>query len=232
MPSSKSNIRINSCQITPELKNDIHIWYAYLDVPEDSEMHLLNFLSTTEIARSEKIISPLQKRRYITSHGILRYILCQYLEVDPKLIQFKYGVNGKPSLRSELQNLRFSLSRSKDFSVFAFRNNSEVGVDIEKIETKFHFIEIVNKYFTTEEKVYLFTLLPELKTMNFFSLWTLREAVLKINGNGINDLLHISPMLSRYISVQFILEQCFLGTLSTQDEFDKLFFFNSLPLGV
>ena len=71
-------------------KHQVHLWRANLDLPAAEVVHLASFLSTDEIHRANKFRFPKHKRRFIVARGILRQLLSDYLDINPKNVQFNF----------------------------------------------------------------------------------------------------------------------------------------------
>lgn len=82
----------------------------------------------------------------------------------------QYGANGKPYVEGE----HFSITHSGDYVAFA-KANEEIGIDLEKIRK-------VNPRL----KEYLKNA-PLLKEEDLFHYWTLKEALAKCLGKGIDE---------------------------------------------
>ena len=67
---------------------------------------------------------------------------------------------GKPILAAtaRIPSLRFNLSHSHQFALFAFCLDHEVGIDIEKIRPQVAFEGIESRYFSPKERAELETL--------------------------------------------------------------------------
>jgi len=68
--------------------------------------------------------------------------------------------------------------------VFAISTGSEVGIDIEFVDTELDFMQIANSYFSVSEQEELKNSLPEQKRSKFYHLWTQKESNLKLRGTG------------------------------------------------
>lgn len=108
----------------------------------------------------------------LLSYICLRSFLCENLKLRNSELKFLKNENGKPYL---LNNpLYFNLSHTKDAFAIAF-SDREVGIDIEgerKISER-----LKDKYFTKREK-----------EENEISVWTKKEAIIKLIGTGIKDI--------------------------------------------
>ena len=102
-------------------------------------------------------------------------------EVLGKDIAIIYDKNGKP--RIEDSSCGISISHSFDM-VFCGIAGGEIGVDTEKIR---EFDErISSRFFTLSEKEF-----AEKSKENFFKVWTVKEAIVKLTGEGLKALTRV-----------------------------------------
>ena len=97
---------------------------------------------------------------------------------------------GKPSLAEKYKRLNFNLSHSSECSVLAFSPNSEIGIDIEKIDPEFEFDLIAKAHFSEAENRFIDAGQHE-SSKRFYTLWTRKEALLKAIGTGIGENLDV-----------------------------------------
>ena len=104
-----------------------------------------------------------------------------YFELDTvvyNLNTLQYTENGKPFFDDIIS---FSLAYSDGCSVLVFSKNSCVGIDIEKIKPIA--INDYKPYFTVKEWGIIATAANQ--HLQFYTLWTRKEAVAKAIGSGI-----------------------------------------------
>lgn len=87
--------------------------------------------------------------------------------------------NDKPYFK-DYPDIRFSLSHSGDVIVLAM-GKTEVGVDIEQVKPR-DYLSIANRHFSAAEVAQINSL------EDFLSLWTKKEAYLKLTGEGLSGL--------------------------------------------
>jgi 4'-phosphopantetheinyl transferase len=80
------------------LTEDVHVWSAFLDVPEEILQELLQTLDSDERRRADRFYFEQDRSRFIVCHGLLRTILAFYLDIEPDRLKFNYTPNGKPYL--------------------------------------------------------------------------------------------------------------------------------------
>ncbi|MGE5112095.1 MAG: 4'-phosphopantetheinyl transferase family protein [Acidobacteriaceae bacterium] len=215
-------------QKPPPLAPDaVHIWFAQLalEAPEVFQSDL----SPEEIARANRFLDTNARRAYICSHGLLRHLIAAYCRIHPGDVKFLTASGGKPALQGT--NLRFSLSHSGDVALLAFALNTEIGVDIERVDSNAVDLATAELVFTPEELHSLREYEPCERAVAFFAGWTRKEAYGKCRGTGLNDLKHIQTGLSEQIaSVDGITLRTFnctedhIGSLATRGEATSLAF--------
>jgi 4'-phosphopantetheinyl transferase len=174
------------------LKDDeIHIWCAALDLPQDMIHRLTATLSDDEKRRANRFHFEHDRRRFTVGRALLRALLAHYSGIEPDDLQFGYGPNGKPFLVDCLntQRLRFNLSHSEGYALFAFTRDREIGVDIEFIQAFSEMEEFASRFFSNQENRILETLSRNQKKTAFYHLWTRKEALAKAVGMGLPQAL-------------------------------------------
>lgn len=170
------------------MRDEVHVWRASIDIPDEQIEELINTLSPDERKRSEKYHFRRDRQNFIAARGILRNILAGYLGTEPERIVFSYGPYGKPFLSDcfSSRGLSFNLSHAKELAMFAVTLNRNVGIDIEYPRQDFQWNDIVERFFSSPEKAGLFALPEENRHRAFFTYWTRKEAFLKAKGTGLS----------------------------------------------
>ena len=166
---------------------ELHLWRARCDERAEPLQHYQELLSSDEEERAGRFAIDGARRDFIVSRGMLRELLADYLNTRPRDIVLRYGINGKPwlSLGEAESTLRFNVSHSRGFAVFAFVFQAEVGVDVEQIREEFPGLEIAERFFSEQEVAALGKLAPERSSRAFFTCWTRKEAYVKARGGGL-----------------------------------------------
>ena len=94
---------------------------------------------------------------------------------------FEYGEHGKPFIVSHPE-LHFSLSHCKEAAVCVL-SRQPVGVDVESIG---RYRDSVARYAMNDEELVQIQQ-AERPEVEFTRLWTMKESLLKLTGEGIND---------------------------------------------
>jgi 4'-phosphopantetheinyl transferase len=165
----------------------IHVWRAYLDCGDTALRRFEASLATDEKARAQRFVFQPDRNGFIATRGILRELLGRYLNRSPADIEFDYGPQGKPTLRTEspAERVEFNVSHSHGMALLAFALGRHVGVDVELIRPDFADQKIAERYFSPQEVAELRGLPPALQDEGFFLCWTRKEAYIKARGEGL-----------------------------------------------
>jgi 4'-phosphopantetheinyl transferase len=168
--------------------NEIHVWRFFLTQTESCLQILAKTLSTDEQTKAERFHFPKGRSQFIVSRGALRAILSRYLQINPSLLRFDYNPYGKPSLivAQGGDTLHFNLSHSHELGLIAITKNRDIGVDIERINPNFPYLEIAEKFFSPLENSVLLSLPQDLQSTAFYNCWTRKEAYIKAVGKGLS----------------------------------------------
>lgn len=155
-------------------KNKALIFTAYLPASRQHIQILWASLSIQEKVRAKKFITPYLKDIYITSHGLLRYLLGFYTNTNPKTLEYSFGQFGKPFLKNNVSKIQFNMSHSKDYAVYILALGYSVGIDIEWKGKNIDIQELYNVILTKKESAY-FNELDFKKKMDFFMRYGQRK---------------------------------------------------------
>jgi len=172
--------------------NDVHIWFARLDQPLICVEKFAQILSTEELAKASNFHFVRDKDRFIVSHGLLRTILANYINIEPKQLSFSYTINGKPYLTTKFStddDLIFNMSHSYNVALYTIVLNRRIGVDLEFIRDIKNIDQITEFFFSKSDKMMINMLPEKQKKEAFFNIWTRKEAYIKaIGGSLLTDL--------------------------------------------
>lgn len=156
--------------------NDLILIKAYTD--KLLEEKLLSYLTEEEIIKSEDYKSEIAKINYLVSRAILNLSLKGLLEKGINDLIVKRDKNNKPYLENTI-GLKFNISHTEGLVLLAF-SKREVGIDVEKINYKFEFKDILENCFTRDEIINI-----DNNIISFYRYWTAKEAYLKCDGIGL-----------------------------------------------
>ncbi|HXZ06337.1 MAG TPA: 4'-phosphopantetheinyl transferase superfamily protein [Ktedonobacteraceae bacterium] len=191
------------------LTNDVHVWSALLDVPEDILQLLQQTLDSDEQIRADRFYFEKDRSRFIVCHGLLRTILASYLNIEPGRVMFNYTPNGKPFLVQKFQGkeLQFNLAHSHELALFALTLDRRIGVDVEQIYGFAETNQLARRILSRQERAEMNKYPQDEKLETLFRYWTCKEAYVKATGVGLAqplEKIHISLMLgsnARMISI-------------------------------
>lgn len=169
---------------------EIHVWAASLDQPQEKVQRLEALLEPAEIERAYRFRFDRHRRRFIVGRGVLRTLLGRYLGVDPRSLGFRYGEKGKPCLAPGWnEDLSFNLSHSSELALYGFGHRLELGIDVERRRELPGAEDIAERFFSEPERSALRRVAPEAKSEAFFNCWTRKEAYIKATGDGLSMAL-------------------------------------------
>lgn len=156
--------------------NDLILIKAYTD--KLLEEKLLSYLTEEEIIKSKDYKSEIAKINYLVSREILNLSLTGLLEKGINDLIVKRDKNNKPYLENTI-GLKFNISHTEGLVLLAI-SKREVGIDVEKINFKFEFKDILENCFTRDEIINI-----DNNIISFYRYWTAKEAYLKCDGIGL-----------------------------------------------
>jgi len=171
--------------------------YIYLfKINIEQNYHLIDpnlVLSKEELSKAGRFLKDQDKKRYIVSKYFLRILLSNFVKLKPSEISYHFIGNKKPAI----DNLNFSVSHSGNYLIIGI-NTKPIGVDIEYINIQFEIDDIIQNSFSENEKSFINN--GSNRTLNFYTLWTRKEALLKATGEGLIDDLNQLEVLEKTIS--------------------------------
>lgn len=186
-------------------ENEVHVWRACLNVSALQYENMFGFVSADELERAGRLRFERDQKRFIVARGILRKILGSYLEKTPDKLHFEYTAHGKPELASNVGNdtLRFNVSHSDAFALYAVSLGQSIGIDIERIRDDVDVDQIAKRFFSPGEIRSLEEVHESKLSKVFFQYWTRKEAFIKATGKGISfpmEQCDVSLLSGRYLS--------------------------------
>jgi 4'-phosphopantetheinyl transferase len=170
---------------------EIHLFCMSFEQPPTRVRELEDLLSRAERERADRFHFENDRRRFVVSHGGLREILGELLQVPARRLEFSCGPHGKPHLAGMLNEpgLRFNLAHAGSLAVYAVALRQEVGVDVEQFRRVDGADTFAGRFFSKRELEEWNAVPRDLRMEAFFNYWTRKEACLKATGQGICDCL-------------------------------------------
>jgi 4'-phosphopantetheinyl transferase len=189
----------------------VRLWLIDLDEPRDEQADA-RLLSPDEVARADRFVFALHRRRFVAGRASLRRLLATEIDATPEGVPFVYGPAGKPALATAgWEPLWFNLSHSDRFAVVAITNVGHVGVDIEQRRPIADVMRLAQTAFSVREREALEAVDEARRADAFFDGWTRKEAYLKARGETMTGLADFD--LSRWTMTSFTPIDGFAGAL-------------------
>lgn len=162
-------------------KNDLHLWRINLDdVPMKKAVQVLD---SGENARVARFLPDGPALRFAGSRAALRFILARYLRRPAASLVFEVGPHGKPRLCGAGPS--FNLSHAGGIALIAVTACVDVGVDVEQIAAGRATVDIARRFFSPAEQKALDAVPEAERTEAFYRIWSRKEAVIKMLGEGL-----------------------------------------------
>jgi 4'-phosphopantetheinyl transferase len=166
------------------------VWYLAPESIEDiaTRERMLCWLSVEERDRMQKFRAPRHRHTYLVAHALVRGALAKELGCEPTELIFETNAYGKPSLvlSAADEKLEFNLSHTEGMCVVALSRSSRVGCDVETLNQPGLEVDIARNFFTPEESAEILTHPPARQVERLLTYWTLKEAYIKAEGQGLS----------------------------------------------
>lgn len=146
-------------------------------------------LSPDEVAQHARFRFQQDRDRYLVTRALQRTVLADKLGEEAQALRFEREPHGKPRglHASELgQRLSFNLSHTRDAVVMAIAVDCDVGVDIERTDGAAPLEVMGTTMNASEAQAVLAADQGPQQDALFWSLWTLKECVVKATGEGLH----------------------------------------------
>ncbi len=176
-----------------ELNGNAEIWMLDTDqISGLDETTLLPLLDQGTLLRYSRIVHRQRRSQFLLGRILLKYALSELLGINCHRIAFQENSNAAPVYLIDgtvSENIRFSLSHSKNFIACATSLTAPIGLDIEKMENSRNIDAISQFVFLEEEKRWLEHQPEESRRNHFYLLWTKKEACYKWQSsqNAVKD---------------------------------------------
>lgn len=174
---------------TPSIEpNTVHVWHLELDLEAEALSQVADLLDEEEQLTAAYFREARHRDRFIAGRGQLRQLLGAYASIEPANLQFTRSENGKPALvdYGSCDELFFNFTHSGERAVCAVTHIGPVGVDLERVQAWDDLRELEELVFTRDEIALLEVLAEDERDVEFFRLWTHKEALVKATGDGLS----------------------------------------------
>lgn len=164
----------------------IHVWQVSTGPASGSTEKLRPIVSPEEWERAGRFHFEKDRRAFLFCRGLLRSLLSLYTGAPASRMEFAFGPQGKPSLKSPGTNSPgFNASHSGERVILAFAAGREVGVDVELKRLDVNFAALARSSFSALERSAVVALPPAEQADLFYEYWTCKEACIKADGRGL-----------------------------------------------
>ncbi len=175
----------------------VRIWRAHLDsMPAAVLEELGALLDSAEHTRAARFHFEQDRQHYVVTRGLLRSLLGAELDKNPSTLVFEYGSRGKPAIVAGAHDraLRFNVSHSSGWAMFALAWDREVGIDLEcgpRLERDDNSLSQLAARILSIRELATWHDLPNdaQRRVAFLRAWTRKEAYAKATGQGVFDEL-------------------------------------------
>ena len=164
--------------------DEVHVWRLDLVIDDGRAAGYLATLDDDEQLRGASFRDPRRGTCWSLARGGLRRLLAAYTGESATSLRLTRGAHGKPALHGS--PISFSVSHTHDLALYAFARGREVGVDVERLDAGRVSLRVADAFMDAAAAGRLHSARGELRTREFFRLWTRREAFLKAVGTGLS----------------------------------------------
>ena len=165
------------------------VWYAYVACLQDPKLRqrCLGLLDATEQSAHARLLVPQAQDAYLLAHALCRVALSHHAEELPTAWRFAPQPQGKPMIVAPrtARGLHFNISHSRSMAVVAISSTYPVGVDVEDAHRPINVLSLAPRVLTARE--HQACAQQPAPARAFLHHWTLKEAYLKAQGQGISE---------------------------------------------
>lgn len=158
-------------------------------------------------ADAVELLSPAERQRYdgmrsaeaaacfLSARALVRELLSEVSAgIEPSAWRFEEGSNGKPHVVEPDQGraLHFNVAHTNGFAI-ALVSKVAVGVDVENTTRDAKIDRVARRFFAESEADWVLGLPNDEKRQAFFDVWTMKEAVVKCQGEALGN--HLSTLV-------------------------------------
>ncbi len=168
----------------------VDIWVARVDEVFDSGLapRLAQVVSEEELQRQARFLFEKDRRRYLVTRALVRYVLSRYVPLAPRQWRFGATAHGRPFILNAdplLEGLSFNISHSGQVVLLALGRGGQLGVDVEETG-RTTALDVADSVFSARELLQLRALPQAEQAQRFLQFWTLKESYIKARGMGLS----------------------------------------------
>jgi 4'-phosphopantetheinyl transferase len=183
------NARATTPPSTGSHVGSVHVW-THSITKEDAFLQLSSStISKEESDRALRYHSDRDRNIYLIGHVFIRKVLSHYTQIAPQVLALSPVVNTKPVLLNAPFPFHFNISHCGNRILIAVSFDTEVGIDVEELVEDFDMDGFSENNYHPNEITEMERLDGDDQTDYFYTIWTRKEAWLKLTGEGTNDHL-------------------------------------------
>lgn len=163
---------------------DCHLWILGFDHLESRRDQLESTLSTGERHRVQAYLRDADRDRFELGRGALRVLLGAYSRIEAQEVVIQIDERGRP-YQPAGRGPAFSMAHSGEMLVLAFSGTAAIGVDVEQVRPVKGWPGVLDSVLHPAEKAALQFIGSHDQRTRFFRHWTLKEALSKAAGMGL-----------------------------------------------
>ncbi len=165
----------------------VTVVYVDLGPCSSREREALAWLDGSEQARRRRFARSGPRREFTLCRAALRALLCRELDCGNEELSFGASEHGKPfALVGGLPApVSFNVSHSGRHGLIATAPRGRIGVDVEDRKARRDMDDDIRLLFAPGEQAGLASVEGSSKADLFYSLWTMKEALVKAAGVGL-----------------------------------------------
>lgn len=162
-------------------EQDVHLWRVHRNVYNEFKNYSEYFLNEDEQHRAKRFRFRKHHDLFVIGRYVTKVMLAHYAGCTPESVDIVQDSFGKPACE---MNIFFNISHSDDQLLVGF-SNSEIGVDIERVNSTVNFERIGKNHFSEVEVNKIMEFTEDERADTFFEIWTKKESVIKGIGKGL-----------------------------------------------
>jgi 4'-phosphopantetheinyl transferase len=172
-------------------EGDVGVWILTLPVGDALCAEAWRFISQDERERANRLVRDADRALWIHTRAVMRRLLAGYLSIEPQLIVFGEGPQGKPEVSKPAndERLEFSVAHSGAVAAITIALDRRVGIDVERIQPDLSWEPIAKKLFSPADVAFIEDRPPAERRLTFFEYWVRKESYLKGLGVGLRRTL-------------------------------------------
>ena len=165
---------------------DIRVAHVDLTPHEGREKSALAWLDEVEHDRLRRFRYDRPRREFALCRAALRSVLCDHLECENEQLAFGISDHGKPFALVDGMpaSVSVNVSHSGKHGLIAHAPRGRLGIDVEECVARNDLEGISEFVFGPGEQAKIALAEGQEKRRLFFTLWTLKEALIKALGTG------------------------------------------------